>query len=156
VRIISDIACQTNLLALNATIEAARAGEAGKGFAVVASEVKQLAGQTARATGEIGQQVGGIQAATEEAVGAIRAIAGVVSEVDAVAQQGSATREIAAAAAGVAKGTEAASAAVAEAADRMRRTAGAMPELEALSGGLQGHAGELRRGLETTLRSLSA
>lgn len=103
VRLIGDIAGQTNLLALNATIEAARAGEAGKGFAVVASEVKNLAGQTAKATEEISRQIAEMQAATGEAVGAIRNIATTVDQSSeiaaaiaaAVEEQGAATREIA-------------------------------------------------------------
>lgn len=102
VGLITSIAGQTNLLALNATIEAARAGDAGKGFAVVASEVKNLANQTAKATEEIGAQVGQIQSATKEAVSAISGIVGTITEVSTIAttiasaveQQGAATAEI--------------------------------------------------------------
>jgi methyl-accepting chemotaxis protein len=103
VQLINNIASQTNLLALNATIEAARAGEAGKGFAVVANEVKSLASQTAKATDEIGEQIGGMQAATDKAVSAIRGIGSTIAEIKqitfditaAVDEQRSATQEIA-------------------------------------------------------------
>jgi len=82
VKVITAIAEQTNLLALNATIEAARAGDAGKGFAVVASEVKDLAQETARATGDISGRVDAIQADTEQAIAAISEIGSIIERIN--------------------------------------------------------------------------
>ena len=101
--VITEISEQTNLLALNATIEAARAGEYGRGFAVVANEIKELAKQTAEATGEIKGRIANIQSSTGETVGEIERISAVIGEVNtmvdaiaaAVEEQSTATDEIA-------------------------------------------------------------
>jgi len=144
VRLIGDIAGQTNLLALNATIEAARAGEAGKGFAVVASEVKSLAGQTARATEEIGRQIAEMQAATAQAVAAIRGIGQTVERTSeiattiaaAVEEQGAATQEIARSAAQVAEAT-------ATVAGRIEGVRGAAEATGASAGAMRDDSGAL-------------
>jgi methyl-accepting chemotaxis protein len=153
VRLINDIAGQTNLLALNATIEAARAGEAGKGFAVVASEVKNLAAQTAKATEEIGGQIGQMQQATNGAVQAIRGIAAIVQEIDgitsaiaaAVEEQGAATREIARNVAEAAAGTEEVSSGVATVRGEVQQTTASLTRLRDSTDEI-GRQGEALRG----------
>jgi methyl-accepting chemotaxis protein len=115
VDVIGTIAGQTNLLALNATIEAARAGEAGKGFAVVAGEVKSLAGQTARATGDVSTRIEAVRRSTDEATARIARIGQTIAEVNTIAeaiataigQQGSATQEIVAKVQQVSQATDA-------------------------------------------------
>jgi methyl-accepting chemotaxis protein len=162
VKLIADIAGQTNLLALNATIEAARAGEAGKGFAVVASEVKQLASQTAKATQDIGTQIGAIQAATEESVDAVRDVSAAVSEMHEVAaaiaaaveEQGAATREIAASVQTVAQATGHATVAMREVASAAEGAGGASRSVLGVAAEIGSVAATLREEVDGFLASM--
>jgi methyl-accepting chemotaxis protein len=157
VGIISSIASQTNLLALNATIEAARAGEAGKGFAVVASEVKNLAGQTARATAEITERISAIQAQSAGAMSAITNISSVIGTVDeslgeiaaGVQQQSAATAEISRNVTGVSTVTTTVS-------TEINSVRGAAEKTETTAGAMSRHLGELAGKLEELDQDVNA
>ena len=153
VQLITDIAEQTNLLALNATIEAARAGDAGKGFAVVASEVKNLANQTAKATDEIGGQIGNIQSATEQAAKAIEGIGKTIGKVDEIASMiAAAVEEQEAATEEIARNVEQAAAGTTEVSSNIAGVTQAANETGAAAGQIVSAAGELSQQSET-LRS---
>ncbi len=162
VDLINKIASKINLLALNATIEAARAGEAGKGFAVVAQEVKNLAKQTAHATGEIAMQVEEVQAATGKTVDATQGILGIIQRISdnsaaiaaAIEQQDSSTQEIARSVQEAAAGTQVVSKSIEEVRQVAGETGASAAQVLEAAQSLSGQSEQLNKEIEAFLEGL--
>jgi methyl-accepting chemotaxis protein/aerotaxis receptor len=159
--LISDIASQTNLLALNATIEAARAGEAGKGFAVVAGEVKSLATQTSRATGEISSQIAEVQAATDNAVGAVRSIVESIKSVEqistaiaaAIDEQNATTAEIARNVTQTSMAAQEVAARISEVSDESGKTGSRADAVKTMSGQVADSVAKVSTALDSVVKA---